>query len=281
MTNIELTKEQVEELKVFYKIELEKSLKRTNEIKAILDKLDLKPDPIVKPDVTMGKPQKQKVISVPKETKKYLNWGDQILELLQEKQKPLSLKEIAKILVIQNNIPKSDLNKTNYAVQQSIYRLRTINKKLQAIKVAGKLEKLFGLTEWTKELDNIPVTTLESKSNEETQTNPQEIKTDISEQKEAKSILRLAYNWPEFVKETLKTKQRVLTGTEFLNHAMKFYNIKTKDKSSIKGKLAPVLSNLVSKFKILKSVQKKGIKGKSYGLKEWFDETGNLISIYK
>ena len=38
MTNIELNKEQVEELKVFYKIELEKSLRRANEIKAILDK---------------------------------------------------------------------------------------------------------------------------------------------------------------------------------------------------------------------------------------------------
>ena len=39
MTSIDLTTEQVEELKSYYKLELERSFKRTNEIIAILDKL--------------------------------------------------------------------------------------------------------------------------------------------------------------------------------------------------------------------------------------------------
>jgi hypothetical protein len=274
MTTIELTKEQVEELKSFYKIELEKSLNRTNEIKAILYKLETKPEPLIKSEIPKQKPEKLIVATVPQETNKNIKWSGNIIKLLKENEKPLSLKEITKILVIQNNIPKSDLKKTNYAIQQSIYRLRTINNMVQSIKVAGKKERLFVLTERT----NIPEP---SKSIVEPQSTSRQIISKPVVEQEIKAPTIEKYNWQGFVKETLESKKRVLSLNELLNVALKHFNLKDSEKSRTRGNLAPVLTKLVKKDKILKTTVKKGVNGRSYGLKEWFDETGNLVSIYK
>jgi hypothetical protein len=268
MTTIDLTKEQVEELKSFYKLELEKSFKRTTEILGILNKLDDKPETISKPIVQ--KPEPEIKSFAPIEIKgKYIKWSDAIVELLTEKQKPLSSKEIETILVKQKNIPKSDLKKTNFAIHQSLYRLRTKNKKIQAIKTVGKKAALYGLLEWAK--------------NTETK-KPVLAKQNIQApliNKDSTTRPYGKYNWQGFIKDTLESKKRVLNLVELTNAALKHFELKSSEKIRTRTNLAPLLTKLVKKDKILKTTQKKGFKGRSYGLKEWFDEKGELISIYK
>jgi hypothetical protein len=296
MTTIDLTKEQVEELKSFYKLELEKSFNRTNEILGILNKLEDKPESISKPIVREPEPKKKKVAAVKpesitkpivqeplpekkivaavqKEGNKYVKWTDAIVELLTEKQKPLSSKEIETILVKQKNIPTSDLQKANYAIHQSLFRLRTKTKKIQTLKTAGQ-KALYGLSEWT--------TNTETEKSIEPQQNKTKqkkslpiIDKDIKTQKSGKP------NWQGFIKETLESKKRVLNLGELVNVALKHFELKSTEKTRTKANLAPVLTKLVKKDKILKTTQKKGVSGRSYGLKEWFDEKGNLVSIYK
>jgi hypothetical protein len=99
--------------------------------------------------------------------------------------------------------------------------------------------------------------------------------------KPAKKQPQTIFNWPEFVQETLSKTKRVLTAQEFLKHAMIYYNIPENKKSNTRGKLAPALSRLEKTNKTLKSVKKKGVIGRSYGLSEWFDGNGNLKPEFK
>jgi hypothetical protein len=269
MTTIDFTNEQVEELISFYKLELEKNIKRVIEIKGILAMLESTPKQSNKQVVQEIKPKKKIAETASVESNKNIKWSDSIIELLKEKQKPLPLKEIIKTLAIQKNIPKSDLKKTNYAIQQSIYRLRTINNKIQSTKIAGKKEKLFSLTELSKN------------------TNTEQI---IEKQKPiAKPKIKPAdtpqvkgkYNWQGFIKDTLENKKRVLNLSEFVNVALKHFELKNSEKSRTKANLAPVLTKLVRKDKTLKTTLQRGKNGRSYGLKAWFDESGNLVSLYK
>ena len=292
MTTIDLTKEQVEELKSFYKLELEKSFKRTTEILSILNKLEDKPESISKPIFREPEPRKKKLAAVQpesitkpivqeplrekkivpaiqKEGNKYLKWSDSIVELLAEKQKPLSSREIESILIAQKNIPKSDLKKAYYAIHQSLFRLRTKNKKIQTIKSAGEKGLLYGLSEWS--------------INTETE-KPVEAQQSITaplNNKDVKTRTYGKYNWQGFIKETLESKKRVLNLVELTNAALKHFELKSSEKIKTRTNLAPLLTKLVKQDKILKTTQKKGVKGRSYGLIEWFDREGNLVSIYK
>lgn len=269
MRSIELTKEQVEELKGFYKLELEKSFKRTNEIIAILDKLEPKTESFDKPVVQEPVPVKKIAVTVPKEENKYIKWGDVIIELLKEKQKPLTTKEISKILLAQRNIPKSDIKKANLAITQSLFRMRKVTKKIQAIAKKGTKAKLYGLPEWAKNTEA------------EKSIAPPKIIAIPEKKQDTMKRTYGKYNWQEFIKETLQSKKRVLNLGELANVALKHFELKSTEKTRTKSSLATVLTKLVTKDKILKTTKKKGITGKSYGLKEWFDENGNLVSLYK
>ena len=68
---------------------------------------------------------------------------------------------------------------------------------------------------------------------------------------------------------------------ELTNAALKHFELKSSEKIKTRTNLAPLLTKLVKQDKILKTTQKKGVKGRSYGLIEWFDREGNLVSIYK
>lgn len=279
MINIDLTLQQVEELKSFYINELDKIQKRADEIRGILEKFKIKPGSIAKSQIPavkteIGYPslwekpkaEKQKIITPQKETDKQTKWGNMILELLQEKQKPLSVQKIVKTFEKQINIPKTDLKKAISGIQQSLHRLRTYNNKIQSIKRKGKKEKLYGLTEWANKDKNF--------------TSRRNISKTIVKQA-GKPPLNYTYNWPEFIKKILNKTRRILTAKEFLKYAMNYYNIPVSQKNNTRGKLSPALSRLEKITKTLKSFKKKGMTGRSYGLSEWFDGDGNLIPEFK
>jgi hypothetical protein len=123
---------------------------------------------------------------------------------------------------------------------------------------------LYGLTEWTEK------SVLETKKG----------KPVSATEPDNNTVPKSKYNWPQFVRESLIRHKRVLSLTEFVKYAMKHFEIPAGNMKSIRGSIAPTISTL-GKSKVLKSVSKKGFKGKSYGLAEWFDNNGNLISLYK
>jgi len=284
MVNIELTPLQVEELKNFYTNELDKIQKRADEIREILEKLVNKPEPIANRKVVIQKKEKQpkpekQIIIIPlKKTNKQSKWSDKILELLKEKQKPLSIKEIVKYFEKQINIPKTDLKKTVIAIQQSLFRLRTHNKKIQNIKRAGKAGKLYGLTEWTDK-SVIPLKNAKEENTQQIKKINQKPKTIIK--RDNKPPLTLTYNWPKFIFETLNKTKRVLSAKDLLKYAMVYYSLPKLEKATTRVKLASALSRSEKITKSLKTCKKEGQAGRFYGLPEWFGGDNKLIAEYK
>lgn len=286
MVNIELTPQQVEELKNFYIIELEKIQKRASEIKALLDKLDSKPLDINEP-VTLGNKVKlktkvtahdQKVFIEPKERKtKNPNWINYVVELLKEQNKPLTSKEIIQSYEKQHSIDLSNSKYSVNALRQALHRLRVKNNRITNIKVKGKTEKLYGLIEWVDK--SVVEKTAKAKKIKPVENANQKPKTIIKQVN--KPPLVLTYNWPKFIFETLNKTKRVLTAKDFLKYAMVYYSIPKHEMEKTRGKLSPSLSRLERISKSLKTCKKDGQPGRFYGLPNWFDKNNKLIATYK
>jgi len=280
MVNIELTSQQAEELKNFYVIELEKIQKRADEIKGLLTKLNSTTVPIATSTTKQVSEKTHKKITVQnldeinlhKESEAHSpKWGDFIIQVLQEKQKPLTRKAITKLYEkhYNTNITKSKRS----GMEQALARLRVRNKKIQSIQTEGKKERLYGLTEWADK------SSLKTKPEKIVKT--KKATSMIAIKRDKRLPANTTYNWPQFIIDTLSKTKRVLTAKDFLQRAMVHYTIPKHDIVSTRGKLSPALSNMEKNTKKLKTVMKKGITGRCYGLTEWFDDDGKLIAIYK
>jgi len=261
MVNIELSAQQADELKNFYVSELEKILKRADVIRELLSKLDIEHTHIRLPETTQVKEQAPKEITTPAETEtKIPKWSDFIIQTFQEGQRPLSIKELLKLYEKQYKISKNSVPN----MRQALFVMRTKTMQIQSINTPGKKGKLYGLIEWA------------DKSELNTKMDKPETVIELDKKTTSKPI----YNWPKFIRETLNKQKRVLSLIEFAKYARKQFDLPADKITSIRGSISPAISNLV-RNKMIKSVNKKGFRGKSFGLAEWFDYDGNLVVIYK
>ena len=274
MVSIELTPQQAEELKNFYISELEKIQTRSDIIKEIIIKLDIEYAPISLPEVVqVNKKASKEIISQDEKEIKNPKWNDFIIQVLQEAQKPLSSKALIKLYSKQykEHIVKPETLKFNLA--QSLYVMRVKTKQIQSIKIIGENEKLYGLTEWDIE------STLKTKPKKQ-------IKTIINEP-EVPFVLdnatssKAPFKWSQVIKEILIKQKRILTLNEILLYAMKHFEINANKKRATRGSISTTINYLKKKKRLIKPIQKKGIRGMSYGLLEWFDDDGKLIVEYK
>jgi hypothetical protein len=250
MVNIVLTPQQAEELKSFYVIELEKIQKRADEIKGILNKLTVQPELIKTPATKQVKEKTEKKISLKnqkeitlhKETEKNTpQWGSFIIQVLQEKQKPLSRQGIAKLYEQHYNTKITNYKNIMNTIAQALYWLRVKNKKIVSIQKAGVKGKLYGLAEWGANPVNKTVTAKIPKAKKNKQSQRKQ-KTIVKP--DNKPPINSTYNWPEFIKETLNKQKRILNAKELLQYAMKHFELPAHEMISTRGKLSPALSRL-------------------------------------
>ena len=282
MVNIELTSLQAEELKAFYVNELEKIQKRTDEILGLLNKLNSQPFKIVASAKNhVNKKSHKKIIVnnieeivLQKESEaKNPKWSEFIIQVLQEKQKPLSRKVISKLYEQHYNKKITNSKSAQSGLLQALYWLRVKNKKIQSIKKDGKKEKLYGLTEWSANPIKKTITTKISKT--------KKVNRKPATKQTVQSSEKNTHNWNKFIFDTLNKTKRVMSLKELLQYAIVTFNIPKQGMVSTRNSLSPMLSNLVRKSKTLKSVKKEGQTGRSYGISNWFDDDDNLIAIYK
>lgn len=283
MANIEFTPQQVEELKSFYVIELEKTQRRAEEIKVLLEKL--KAGNLPEPATKRVKVKTQK--EIPLKNKKEITlhkekeentlrweWGKFIIQVLQKKQKPLSRKEILKLYEQHNNTEITNYKNAMNAMAQSLFWLRVKNKKILSFKGKGKKEKLYGLTEWGANPVNKTITPETPKVKRVTRSRR---KPKTVENEDNKHI----FEWKKFIIETLVKQRRILSTKEFIQYAMKYFEIPINEKNKTAKNVSSALSRTEKNDKSIKFIQKEGVKGRSYGLTEWFDDDGKLIVDYK
>lgn len=285
MVNIELTPQQVEELKNFYANELENIQRRADEIKGLLNKLDTKtivstkpaiiPDKVVPtPDLTS---QPKKSIKVKPRKTKNPNWRHFILKVLKENDKPLTSGEIIKLYYNQHNLDLPASPNSLMALSQALHRLRVKDNIVKSSKIKGKREKRYGLIDAT---DKSVVLTENAKAKKPVPLNPNQKPKTIIRQ-DNKPPLITTYNWPKFVFETLNKTKRVLSAKDFLKHALVYYNVPKKDSALTRSRLSPALSRMEKITKSLKTCKKAGQAGRFYGLPEWFDGDNKLKVDYK
>ena len=285
MVNIELTPQQVKELKSFYASELENIQRRADEIKGLLNKLDTKPivntKPAIIPDKVEPNPKltrqpKKSINAKPRKTKNP-NWRHFVLKTLKENDKPLTSDAILKLYYKQHNLDLPASQNSIMALSQALYRLRVKDNIIKSSKIKGKREKRYGLIDAA---DKSVVLTENAKVKKTVPLNPnQKPKTIIK--RDNKPPLTLTYNWPKFIYETLNKAKRVLSAKEFLGHAMVYYNIPKSEMESTRVKLSPALSRLEKNSKTLKTCKKDGQTGRFYGLSDWFGGDNKLKADFK
>ncbi len=287
MVNIDLTPQQIEELKKYYESELEQMRMRTDEFQRLLIKLDTKysfgSKPATKSDkdeikTVLTKQTSKKTSKIkPRKTKKP-NWRNFILKSLKEQDKPLTSEEIFKSYQKQYDIDLSSSKNSVMALSQALRRLRVNDKIIQSTRIKGKREKLYGLI---NPADKSIILTKTAKAKKPVQLNKVNQKPKAIINLDKRPPLTSAYHWTKFINDTLKKTKRVLSVKDFVKYAMVYYNIPKQDRNSTRLKLSPRLSRLVNVVKTLKTSKKEGQPGLFYGFSKWFDGDKKLKVEYK
>ena len=361
MTTITFADHELDELKNFYQLELDKTAKRLEDLKGIIQKLSGQPQTQESPLI---EPKKESIIPVTRKAKSNktksstISWRTFIPRLLKKENRYLNIPDIAKSAIEKFHL--TDRDKTLHTLTTTLARMAKMGV-LKSEKKERQRMKYYGLTSWKAETHVVPAV-------KETTTNEAEIalpakpsqghaksitktKTpvipwrkfipQIIEEKGSLTIQEFANeamkkfnysnrdqllrtlsptlvrmtklgkltfdkkpgqrshsyglpsipadinktngssDWPNFIFETLNKSKRVLSLKEFLRSATVTRNISKYETASAKRSLSSTLRNLAGKAKTLKTIQKEGQNGRSYGLANWFDDEGKLIVIYK
>jgi hypothetical protein len=316
MVQLDLTPKQVEELKNHYILELEKLQARSTEIMGILSKLVHGPithlpgkqaDPLQPADKAE---EQTKQRGRPSGTP---NLSDFIIQLLQEKNKPLTSGQIIKEYKKKNKIDLSGSTTTMASLNQALFRLRSkLNlitstrrkgKKGNVYALVKKAEKPAGKVQPRKADKPVaqtqpkkagkpgaktqpkqvvkPVVKLQPKQADKpvAKTQPKQAEKLVKQEKEVPANTKS--KWPQFVLDTLEKQKRVLSVNEFVKYAMVNLEIPAQDKKVTMKRIGPVLSHMVKTSKNIKSTRKAGQSARFYGLKDWFSDKNELIATYK
>lgn len=160
MKNIKLSGEERSEMRRFYMLQLEESLRNVRHLNSILDKLGpaeseeiVQPKAIENPTLKNNSLISSTQITPSSDRKKGTRgrkslWGNFILNQLQEQNRPLSYTEIINTAVDKFNLPESKVKNVKQAITNSAFRLRVINKKIDTYGLSGKKERYLCLSNW-------------------------------------------------------------------------------------------------------------------------------------
>ncbi|MBM3435725.1 MAG: hypothetical protein FJY07_05855 [Bacteroidetes bacterium] len=282
MVQIEFTPRQAEELKNHYMLELEKLQHRSAEIMGILSKLvheptgeekPMEPTP-VKSFVTTKeiKPVEQTLSLIKRRGRPTTNpdWSNYIPQLLREHDKPMTKEQILKSYQKQYNVDLSNSNSAKLSLNQSIQRLRVRHNIITSTPRKGKKGNLFSLVK----PGEVQIPKIKP-----AKVAPAEVT--VAEDTAKKIPSAPKYSWSQFVTETLTKNKRILSLKDFVNHALVHFPEQLDDKKTTYGKISPILTQMSKSKDKIKTVRKPGISRKFYGLTEWFNGKGELITTFK
>lgn len=283
MINIELTTEHAAEIKNFYVCELAKLQKRAVVIRELLSLLGaeraINPVKENKENETTeagkskpAKPEKTKEIPAEDETKiKNPKWRNFIIEVLHEKEKPLSRKVIMKLYSQRNNVKLTDSKSARTSLEKALFKLRVKDKKIESIKKKGKKEALYGLIEWAGKFSVKTPKERIKKTKKDNTAPPVEIIQ--------KPLPDSEYNWTQFIQETIISEKRILSVPELIQYAFVKFELTEEYRKAIRNRISLTISEL-KQSKILKPAKKEGVDGLSYGPSEWFSDDGYIKPEY-
>ncbi len=152
------SQDELSEMRQFYLTELENAERKVKHLRSVLSKLGTD---VVESTLTEISETKKTVATEKKKRKRRRKrgrkslWGNFILKLLKEKQKPLTYKEVIFSAIDRFNVPKNKHTNVKQAITNSAFRLRKINGKINTWGIPGKKEKYICLNTWFDEEGNL------------------------------------------------------------------------------------------------------------------------------
>jgi len=277
MIHIELTPKQAEELKNHYLLELEKLSQRSAEIIQLLSKLVHEPMISEKPPVIYTpppfvqvediKPAQQPDVNLKRRGRPTNNpdWHNYIPQILREHDKPMTKDQIFKSYQKQYHVNLAGSKSAKSLLTQTLQRLRVRYNLLTSIKQKGHKGNFYSLR---KPGDNSPAVIA-----------PKELTS--KDEPGVALPANTKYNWGQFITDTLSKNKRILSLKDITHYAMVHYSIDEREKKATYGKISPVLSQLSKSKDKIRPVRKDGVSRKYYGLSEWFNGKGELITLFK
>lgn len=162
MGELLLSEDERFEMRQFYMTELEKAERKVRHLRSVLGKLNVgeieytvEKSKAVTPNETASEEpeveqQKTKRKRRRKRGRKSL-WGNFILKLLKEKDRPLTYNSVIFSAIDRFNIPEDKHKNVKQAITNSAFRLRSVNSKIDTYGLPGKKEKFLCLQGWFNE----------------------------------------------------------------------------------------------------------------------------------
>lgn len=281
MKSIEFTEREIEELKIFYQNEFGKTLERLESIKGILNKFDANEGKIEeKQELSNHLESNELENKIKPETfkKKWKEnkskWQSFILELLIQHNRPIKFDDIVEEAIYKFKIPEDKFKNVRQAITNSSFRLRTQHKKIRNFKVQGITGKYYGLTNWFDKDEKL-------KEQYQDKLTPVLIEKTKTQKIRTKKVIRKKPIWVPFVLNTIKENDTLLQSKTLTKIAIEKFKVKESDNQKTRRSVSTTLKDQEKKTKKLKSYSIDGVRGKYYGLPEWFDNKGELSEKYK
>jgi len=293
METIKLPETDLTEMRRFYLEELDKTLKRLQHIKSILDKLDGNGQSIqiqiTTPQLKDSESQSienqstETQLAQPKERKRKQKrgpksiWEDLVIKRLRHIDKPLTYEELTDEIMTFGNIPEKKRKSTKRAIVAVIFRLRNRKVKLNTFSIGTK-EKYIALKRWfdtngeIKEQYRELLTAKPKIKKAKRKSNP------TSKVAVSKNENRLT--WTEYVLEMLRLEDKPLLVKTMTERAMQHFNIDKKLFGKTRVAVARSMSQLDKKDNKVNRHILNGTVAGYYGLTDWFNEAGDLKKEY-
>lgn len=123
----------------------------------------------------------------------------------------------------------------------------------------------------------------ESEENQVIPKQPDSLKTEKSSQPETRGKKRKESKskWQSFILELLRQHVRPIIFDDIVEEAISEFNIPEDKYKNVRQAIINSSLRLITQHKKIKNFKVPGIKGKYYGLTNWFDKTGELKEKYK
>ncbi len=159
--SLSLSKEEKAEMIQFYEEELDKTVRRLEHIKSVLEKLEpgsVSIDVHVEAEIkSVGKTKtytEKKELSAQKKSKRKRKpgpkaiWGNYILKRLRQLDRPVTYSELIQDALLFFKLPPTRKDTVRQAIMNSAFRLRNKQDKVNTFRKKGTKEKYIGLKKW-------------------------------------------------------------------------------------------------------------------------------------
>ncbi len=82
--------------------------------------------------------------------------------------------------------------------------------------------------------------------------------------------------WADFILNTIKAKETVMLANEIIQAAYDEFDVPDDERQKVRMSLSSILTRMLNQEKVVKTYAVDGIRGRFYGIAEWFNDKGEL-----